>query len=294
MTDRRPFAVGIALVLLVAVAAAATAAAFLPAGEVPIGGVVSPTPGSGASSEASASSSASASPGPEAVVPGPPLARPAQPSNEAQFESTLVDDHCVDRDLPAVPATDIVLTVLDRSYGLPADYTPDDLVPASAAGFTGVSGNRLISGRILDDLSAMHAAMADAGLTILLDSAYRSYATQVTTFDRWVAQLGTAEALARSARPGHSEHQLGTALDITSPGWGGRFGDWAADSPEGAWLVEHAWEYGFVMSYPWDSQPETCFSYEPWHYRWIGRDAAAEHRASGLFLRQFLERFVDG
>lgn len=290
MTHRRPFAVSLALVLLVAVVAAATAAAFLPARDGPLGGaVLSSTPGSDASA-----STASASLAPEAVVPAPPLERSAQPSIAAQFESALVADHCVDRDLPAVPATDIVLTVLDRSYGLPADYTPDDLVPASAAGFTGVSGNRLISGRILDDLSAMHAAMADAGLTILLDSAYRSYATQVTTFDRWVAQLGTAEALARSARPGHSEHQLGTALDITSPGWGGRFGDWAADSPEGAWLVEHAWEYGFVMSYPWDSQPETCFSYEPWHYRWIGRDAAAEHRSSGLFLRQFLERFVDG
>ncbi|HEX7224264.1 MAG TPA: M15 family metallopeptidase [Candidatus Limnocylindria bacterium] len=290
MTHRRPFAVGLALVLFVAVLAAATVAAFLPAGNAPVGGArISPTPGS-----APASGAASPSLGPEAVVPGPPLARPVQPSNTARFETTLVDDHCVDRDLPAVPATDIVLTVLDRSYGLPSDYAPDDLVPASAAGFSGVSGNRLISARILDDLSAMHAAMTDAGLTILLDSAYRSYATQVTTFDRWVAQLGTAEALARSARPGHSEHQLGTALDITSPGWGGRFGDWAADSPEGAWLVEHAWEYGFVMSYPWDSQPDTCFSYEPWHYRWIGRDAAAEQRSSGLFLRQFLERFVDG
>jgi D-alanyl-D-alanine carboxypeptidase len=291
MTHRRPFAAGLALVLLVAVVTAATAAAFLPAGDPAIGGAVaSPTPGRTAASDAGSA----ASTGPEAVVPGPPLARPVQPSIAAQFESTLVDDHCVDRDLPAAPASDIVLTVLDRSYGLPVEYAPDDLIPASAAGFTGVSGNRLISARILDDLAAMHAAMTDAGLTILLDSAYRSYATQVTTFDRWVAQLGTAEALARSARPGHSEHQLGTALDITSPGWGGRFGDWAADSPEGAWLVEHAWEYGFVMSYPWDSEPETCFSYEPWHYRWIGRDAAAEQRSSGLFLRQFLERFVDG
>ena len=290
MTHRRPFAVGPALVLAFALVAAATVAAVMPATNSPLGGAVA-TPTSDGSA---ASDAASSSFGPEAVVPGPPLARPAQPSIAAQFESTLVADHCVDRDLATAPATDIVLTVLDRSYGLPADYAPDDLVPASGAGFTGVSGNRLISARILDDLAAMHAAMTDAGLTILLDSAYRSYATQVTTFNRWVAQLGTAEALARSARPGHSEHQLGTALDITSPGWGGRFGDWAAESAEGVWLVEHAWEYGFVMSYPWESQPQTCFSYEPWHWRWVGRDVAAEHRASGLFLRQFLERFVDG
>jgi len=59
-------------------------------------------------------------------------------------------------------------------------------------------------------------------------------------------------------------------------------------------MAAHAWEYGFVMSYPFGSQALTCFSYEPWHYRWIGREAAAAHRASGLYLRQFLERFIDG
>ena len=98
----------------------------------------------------------------------------------------------------------------------------------------------------------------------------------------------------RSARPGHSEHQLGTALDLTSPGWNGRFGNWATETAEGRWLADNAWRHGFVMSYPLGSQDVTCFSYEPWHYRWIGRDAAAEHQASGLYLRSFLERYVDG
>jgi zinc D-Ala-D-Ala carboxypeptidase len=81
---------------------------------------------------------------------------------------------------------------------------------------------------------------------------------------------------------------------VTSPGWVGRFGDWAIESPEGAWMAANAWRYGFVMSYPAGSQAQTCFSYEPWHYRWIGRDAAAAHRSSGLHLRQFLERYVGG
>jgi D-alanyl-D-alanine carboxypeptidase len=59
-------------------------------------------------------------------------------------------------------------------------------------------------------------------------------------------------------------------------------------------MEENAWRYGFVMSYPAGSQADTCFSYEPWHYRWIGRDAAAAHRTSGLQLRRFLERYVGG
>lgn len=231
--------------------------------------------------------------GPEVIVSGR-LARPAQPAMSASFRSALVADHCTDRDLPAPPTTDLALVVLDRSYALPSDYAPADLVPASTAGLTGASGTKLVSGRIADDLAAMSAAWRAAGLQVIVESAYRSYGNQAATFNSWVSRLGYGAALARSARPGHSEHQLGTALDLTSPGWGGRFGDWAAESAEGAWMATHGWEYGFVMSYPAGSQAQTCFSYEPWHYRWIGREAAAAQRASGLYPRQFLERYVGG
>ncbi|MCV0403401.1 MAG: D-alanyl-D-alanine carboxypeptidase family protein [Chloroflexi bacterium] len=231
--------------------------------------------------------------GPEVIVSGR-LARPAQPAMSASFRSALVADHCTDRDLPAPPTADLALVVLDRSYALPSDYAPGDLVPASTAGLTGASGTKLVSRRIVEDLAAMSAAWRAAGLQVIVESAYRSYGNQAATFNSWVARLGYSAALARSARPGHSEHQLGTALDLTSPGWGGRFGDWAADSAEGAWMAAHGWEYGFVMSYPAGSQALTCFSYEPWHYRWIGREAAAAQRASGLHPRQFLERFVGG
>lgn len=229
--------------------------------------------------------------GPEIIVTDS-RARPPQPAMSASYRSALVADHCVDRDLPAPPTADIALVVLDRSYALPSDYVPSNLVPASAAGLTGASGSKLVNARIVDDLAAMSAAWRAAGLEVIVESAYRSYGNQAATFNSWVARLGYGVALERSARPGHSEHQLGTALDLTSPGWGGRFGDWAAESPEGAWMAAHGWEYGFVMSYPAGSQAMTCFSYEPWHYRWIGREAAAAQRASGLHLRQFLERYV--
>jgi D-alanyl-D-alanine carboxypeptidase len=227
----------------------------------------------------------------ERIAPG--LAeRPGQPVLDATFRVSLVADHCVDRDLEAPTAADPTFTILDRSYGLDAGYAPDDLVAASAAGFAGGSGTKLVRAVIVDDLAALLAASRDAGLELGIESAYRSYASQAATLEIWTARLGPAAALLRTARPGHSEHQLGTAIDFTSPGWSGRVGDWAAESREGAWMAEHAWEYGFVMSYPTESQPETCFAYEPWHYRWIGREAAAEQHASGLGLRQFLERYA--
>lgn len=230
--------------------------------------------------------------GPERVVPGAPLARPAEPPNAVRYDASLLADHCVDRDVPAPPATDVALIVLDRSYALAAGYAPSDLVPASTAGLPGSSGTKLVRSAVIDDLAAMAAAWREAGLTVTVESAYRSYAAQAATFASWAARLGDAGALVRSARPGHSEHQLGTAIDVTSPGWTGRFGDWAVESPEGAWMADNAWRFGFVMSYPAGFEAQTCFGYEPWHYRWIGRDAAAAHRSSDLPLRPFLERFV--
>jgi D-alanyl-D-alanine carboxypeptidase len=229
--------------------------------------------------------------GPELLV-AEAAERPAQPPIAPRYPVPLVSDHCVDRDLPAPPAADPTLTILDRTYALAADDVPPDLVQAAMAGLDGTSGTRLIREIVAEDLGRMHEAWRAAGLTIVVDSAYRSYADQAATFDGWAARIGLEDALVRTARPGHSEHQLGTAIDVTSPGWSGRFGDWAAESAEGAWMAEHAWEYGFVMSYPADGQDDTCYGYEPWHYRWIGRDAAADHRASRLPLRRFLERYV--
>lgn len=226
--------------------------------------------------------------GPERVVATTAATRAQQPMFAPRFESRLIADYCVDRDVPAPPTADPVLTLLDRTYALRSDAVPPDLVAASAAGLTGASGSKLVRAALIDDLAAMRSAWEAAGLTVLIESAYRSYGAQANTFDSWVARLGYATALERSARPGHSEHQLGTTFDFTSPGWGGRFGDWAVESAEGAWLAAHAWEYGFVMSYPLGSQPTTCFSYEPWHYRWIGREAAAAWHATGLTLREYL------
>ena len=230
--------------------------------------------------------------GPERIVGVEGEDGPAHPAMEVAYRPDLVPDHCIDRDFPAPPSTEIHLTVLDRTYSLPATYVPDDLVAASEAGLTGTSAPKLVRAVMLDDLAAMADAWAAAGLSVTIESAYRSYASQAATFNSWVSRIGYADALVRSARPGHSEHQLGTALDLTSPGWSGRIGDWAAESAEGAWMAEHAWEYGFVMSYPADGQDRTCFGYEPWHYRWVGREDATAVRESGVDLRRYLERYV--
>jgi zinc D-Ala-D-Ala carboxypeptidase len=242
-------------------------------------------------SEAPPIAEATAIAGPERVATTA-QSRPSGPAMAARLRPAPVTDHCKDRDLPAPAVDDPVHAILDRTYGLAAGDAPPDLVPASTAGFDGASGARMVRDVLVHDLTAMRTALEAAGLSIQIESAFRTYDDQAATFADWAVRIGHEAAAMRTARPGHSEHQLGTAIDVTSPGWSGRFGDWAVESAEGAWMAAHAWEYGFVMSYPADGLAETCYGYEPWHYRWVGRSAAAEQRASGLTLRRFLERYL--
>lgn len=178
-------------------------------------------------------------------------------------------------------------TLLDTLYKLPESYAPEDLVPVSDAGVG--TDTMYVRGVVMPDLQALLAEAEAAEVRLEVQSAYRSYSYQETTFAYWVAQDGLEAALKTSARPGHSEHQLGTALDFRSaggdPAW--ELADWR-ETPEGAWLAENAARFGFVMSYPKGKEAVTCYSYEPWHYRYVGRGVAAEVEASGLTLREWL------
>jgi zinc D-Ala-D-Ala carboxypeptidase len=225
------------------------------------------------------------------ATPAPTTAPTASPVPSAEPQSSPVayaDDHCTVRDV-LTPYRDPAyhrLTVLDHTHMVPETYRPPELVAVSKAGFTGYGSNVLVRPELIPDLAALRKAALRAGHTLQVRSAYRSYATQAATFRHWVNLLGRERALQRAARPGHSEHQLGTAIDVSSPSGAG-VADWAK-TPAGAWMAKHAWAFGFVMSYPAGKQAITCFGYEPWHYRWIGRELAAEWYASGLTLRELL------
>jgi D-alanyl-D-alanine carboxypeptidase len=93
-----------------------------------------------------------------------------------------------------------------------------------------------------------------------------------------------------SARPGHSEHQLGTTADISNADVGYRLTEEFGETPAGRWLAENAWRYGFVLSYPEGAEAVTGYKYEPWHFRWVGEAAAAAVRDSGLTLHEWLLR----
>jgi D-alanyl-D-alanine carboxypeptidase len=178
------------------------------------------------------------------------------------------------------------ISLLDTIFHLPADYAPGDLVDSGAAG---LNGGYLLRSLVIADLGAMAADARANGTPIKLVSGYRSYAQQQATFDYWVSVGGYKQALRTSARAGHSEHQLGTVIDVTSEGgsapWD--YADWAT-TPAGAWMAANAWRYGFVMSYPRGAYDASCYDYEPWHYRYVGRDLAARIAGSGRVPRLVL------
>lgn len=181
---------------------------------------------------------------------------------------------------------DWAISVLDTIFMLPADYHPGDLVDTSAAG---LNGGYPVRSLVISDLRALVEAARANGTPIEVVSGFRSHSQQQATFDYWVSVGGYEQALRTSARAGHSEHQLGTTLDFTSAGGGApwEYGDWAA-TPAGAWMAANAWRYGFLMSYPAGSFGQTGYDYEPWHYRYVGRDLAAQIVSSGLTTREYL------
>ena len=177
-------------------------------------------------------------------------------------------------------------SLLDTKFRLGRNYAPADLRSTRKAG---LNGGHKVRSFVLADLRAMAKAARAAGARFAVQSAYRSYATQRATFSHWVTVYGYRRALQLSARAGHSEHQLGTTVDLRKyggaapwdvPGWG--------KTTVGRWLRKNAWKFGFIRSYPKGKIGVTCYANEPWHYRYVGRDRAAAVRASDLTLREFL------
>jgi D-alanyl-D-alanine carboxypeptidase len=175
-------------------------------------------------------------------------------------------------------------TLLDTNLRLRRSYAPADLVPVGRAGLKGEGSVRDV---VIDDLRAMATAARKAGKPLAVRSAYRSYQTQVATFAMWVERSGYAQALRFSARPGHSEHQLGTTIDFTTAP-GAPLSSTFGESPAGKWLARHGWEYGFVMSYPKGQRRVSCYGHEPWHWRYVGRELARRIHESGQVPRRFL------
>jgi LAS superfamily LD-carboxypeptidase LdcB len=181
-------------------------------------------------------------------------------------------------------------SLLDPMYRISSSYKPTNLVAITWLGVISPKGGYLLKREAADALSAMFAEAKVNKISLKILSAYRSYATQVATFAKWVAKSDLQQARKYSAIPGHSEHQLGTTVDLgstTGVSWSSpKF----PTSATAIWLEANAYKFGFVRSYPSGAAniALSCYGAEAWHWRYVGKSLAYEIVCSGQVPRIFL------
>ncbi len=163
------------------------------------------------------------------------------------------------------------LFLVNRDFTLPPDYRPPDLV---MPGVRKSSDSVLLRSEAAAALEEMFAAASEeAGCRLVAVSGFRSYSTQNTIFARKVSRVGRERALLLVAPPGCSEHQLGLAMDLGTMKTTS-LTEAFAESPEGRWVAENAWRFGFIIRYKAEWTQVTGYSWEPWHVRFVGREHA--------------------
>lgn len=192
-------------------------------------------------------------------------------------------------DTPAafVQSDDWRLLLVNAAHPLAQALTPE---------LTQLRNDQSVDARMYPELQAMMDAARAEGLEPFICSSYRTQETQAALFEAKVQAYldegysesdAEAEAAKWVARPGESEHETGLAVDIVSVSQ--QILDDRQDlTAEQAWLHAHAHEYGFILRYPDGCTKHTGITYEPWHYRYVGRDAAAEIYAQGVCLEEYL------
>jgi D-alanyl-D-alanine carboxypeptidase len=221
-------------------------------------------------------------------VPFTPTATPTETPLPAATLTAIYIEHCSSYSF--VPED--LLTHVDRETALDRDFVPDDLeiVPLAPAnmGFRQIPLRQPVIQPLLDMIEAMNLA----GLQIQVVSGYRSYSEQQLAYEKVLDEYPD-RAPEISAVPGHSEHQLGTTVDFSTPYMEDLYGDEFHinffQTPEGQWLNRQAAYYGFTMSYQTWAVEQTGYAWEPWHYRYVGGLLAQELLRRNITLTEYLQ-----
>lgn len=152
----------------------------------------------------------------------------------------------------------------------PLSYAPTDLVTSHGA---------TLSKKAINAFNQLYAAAAAAGQPFYVTSSYRSYTTQIATYNRWVSISGRDGADTYSARPGYSEHQTGYAFDVAASGC---TLDCFGSTSQYQWFQQNAAKYGFIQRYYAGYDAITGYKAEEWHYRYVGVEVAMDMKAKGI------------
>ena len=179
------------------------------------------------------------------------------------------------------------LMLVNQSHPMEDGYVPE---------LANIDDAHQVDARVLEPLQNMLKAASDEGYSLYVCSAYRSVDRQKELFNEsmidyvnqgmtyYEAAIETAKSI---AWPGESEHATGLAMDIVSSDYAG-LDEKQGETDDQKWLMEHCYEYGFILRYPKDKSEDTGIIYEPWHYRYVGVEAALAIRDQGVTLEEYL------
>jgi D-alanyl-D-alanine carboxypeptidase len=172
----------------------------------------------------------------------------------------------------------------------PQDYRPADLVADVVPTVSSDSSDeRSVRAVIRADLEKMFADAKSSGLNLMMNSGFRSSEKQAFYYNNYVRQSGEAAANKFSAKPGYSEHQTGLSLDISYADRKCYLEECFGDSAAGKWLATNSYKYGFILRYPKGKEDITGYQYEPWHFRYAGKELAKEIYEKNLSYEEYLQ-----
>jgi LAS superfamily LD-carboxypeptidase LdcB len=177
-----------------------------------------------------------------------------------------------------------ILTLVNKYFRFASSYVPAKLTT------TKVCGSATLASEASKALGEMCGAMISEGLHPKVTSSYRSFQTQTLLYNRYAAQDGKAQADTYSARPGHSEHQSGYVVDMIT---GGSSLSTFKNTAEYRWMVVHAASYGFILRYSASKQAITGYIGEPWHWRYVGKEIAADYNAKGMTFDEYYRLYIE-
>jgi zinc D-Ala-D-Ala carboxypeptidase len=181
----------------------------------------------------------------------------------------------------------VFFVLVDKSHTLPPEHEPEDLVNLRAYPLSVLFGDMLLRKAIMPAVLELAGAAKESGITLLFSSGYRSFEYQKYVYAKEVKTYGQEMADRESAKPGASQHQLGTAIDF------GSITDDFAGTRAGTWLFAHAGEHGFSLSYPQGYEEVTGYRYESWHYRYITKPGVVLQKKFFGDIQQYMLEFLN-
>lgn len=183
-----------------------------------------------------------------------------------------------------------LLLLVNKKQGLEKNYVPKDMKPVLYFARDRSEEGRYLQQEAAGQFNQMAEDALAEGIEFVMTTAYRSFGFQTTLYNNYVAASGQAEADKFSARPGFSEHQTGLAVDVSSASVGYALTVEFENTAEWEWLNRHAAEYGFIQRYPKDKTEITGYMYEPWHFRYVGVEAATVVQREKITLEEYLDK----